>query len=252
MPRSPVDRSVTAVERTFTILGAFLDGGGILTLPELEQKTGLFKSVIWRYLISFERHGYIFKRDDGKYQLGVTALRLGKTYEKTFDISQHVLPALQRLADATGESASYYVRENDMRLCLYRVEAPRSLRVSVAPGSLWPLDETATGQIFRRYADGYAPPEDGDPRAFLTHSVNIGREETSSTSAPVFGLNNTLTGALTVSGPTSRYDSRNNETARGMLVREAAALSARLGALDAYPAQPCDEPPAEPQADAEG
>ncbi|WP_167668845.1 IclR family transcriptional regulator [Allopusillimonas soli] len=228
-----MDRAVAAAERTLSILEAFMKKGGIVSLPELERETGLFKSVICRYLLSFERHGYAFKRSDGKYQLGVSALRLGKTYEKAFDAAHHITPLLQRLATATQESASYYVRQNDLRLCLYRVESPRSLRVSVQPGSLWPIDETATGRIFQRFSSERPEHDILPEQGFLAHSSNIGQEETSSLSAPVFGVDNLLMGALTISGPTSRFDPLANSEARQLLVAAAKELSREFGAAEA-------------------
>ncbi|GAA4326570.1 IclR family transcriptional regulator [Pigmentiphaga soli] len=233
MPRAPVDRSVAAAERTLNILSAFIDCGGVATLPELEARTGLFKSVICRYLISLERHRYALKRADGKYQLGPAAVRLGKAYEHAFDLSGHVLPVLQMLSDKIGESASYYIREKDRRLCLYRIESARSLRVGMRQGSLAPLDDTATGQVFRRYADARPGRAEGGAQAVLTSSINVGGDEISSVSAPVFGADDRLAGALTVSGPMSRFDPRTNAKARSLLLRAAAELSERFGAAAA-------------------
>src|SRR3954467_12346613 len=125
MPRAPIDRSVAAADRALNILEAFCSGPGrVQTLDDLEWETGLFKSVICRYLLSFERHGYVTKVEEGKYQLGTAVLRLGRAFERAYDMSQFVMPILQDLSKATGESASYYVRNNDKRLCLYRVDSP--------------------------------------------------------------------------------------------------------------------------------
>jgi len=155
MPRAPGDRSVAAADRALHILEAFVKSDGrVQTLDDLEKHTGLFKSVIFRYLLSFERHGYVTKVAEGKYRLGTSVLRLARAFEKTFDISQHVMPVLEQLGKATGESASYYVRNNDRRLCLYRVDSPNLLRVSVQPGSFLPLDQTASGTVLRQFSTG--------------------------------------------------------------------------------------------------
>ena len=160
MPRTPVDRSVAAVDRTLSILDAFVEGGGSRTLSQLEEQTGLFKSVICRYMLSFERSGYILKVGEAQYQLGPKAAHLGSTYDRALNLSDVVMPVLEMLAAETTESASFYVHDNGKRLCLYRVDSPRSLRVSVQPGSTLPIDKSATGQVFKLYAVSSTPAPD--------------------------------------------------------------------------------------------
>ena len=64
-----VDRTINAAQRTLSILNAFLTRDGPLTLGDLESETGLFKSVILRYMLSLEPD-YVTRRQDGLYQLG--------------------------------------------------------------------------------------------------------------------------------------------------------------------------------------
>jgi DNA-binding IclR family transcriptional regulator len=230
MPKAPPDRSVAAVERTLSILDAFVEGGGSQTLSQLEEKTGLFKSVICRYMLSFERHGYIVRTGESKYRLGPGASRLGRTYERSLNLAEHVMPVLTTLSESTSESVSFYIRDGDKRLCLYRVDSPYSLRVSVQPGSRLPIDESATGQIFRRYSDADTGVADQLSDQQITCSSNVGPDKPSSMSVPVFAAGGQLMGALTVSGPTTRFDPRANAKARKKLVSAAKDLSLRLGA----------------------
>jgi DNA-binding IclR family transcriptional regulator len=229
MPKAPVDRSVAAVDRALNLLEAFAEAAGsIQSLDDLEKKTGLFKSVLCRYLMSFEKRGYVAKVGDGKYQLGTAVLRLGRTYERSFDIARHVMPILEELSKATRESASYYVRNNDVRMCLYRVDSPYSLRVSVQPGSFLPMDQSATGQVLRNFGTGMKHVERSAD--WVKASTNVGPEHSSSMSSPVFGVDGHLAGALTVSGPTSRFKPASNEAARTLLRAAAHNLSIKLGA----------------------
>lgn len=234
--RPAVDRSVTAVDRTLSILDAFADGNGVRSLSELEAHTGLFKSVICRYMLSFEKCGYLHKRDDGRYQLGAQIMRLGRSYDGAFNVAEHVLPILRALVDQTQESASFYVREADKRLCLYRIDSPFSLRVTVQPGSLLPIDDSATGQVFTRFAKGYDAMRHTDPKGFLrTSSNNTHTDMTASMSLPIFRLDNDLAGALTVSGPCARFDPDTHRVARQALAQHAQALSDAFGATLVYP-----------------
>ncbi|MES2536514.1 MAG: IclR family transcriptional regulator [Pseudomonadota bacterium] len=230
MPKAPLDRSVAAVDRALSILDAFAESGGSQTLTELEEKTGLFKSVICRYMLSFERHGYIVRTGEAKYRLGPGASRLGRTYERSLNLAEHVMPVLAMLSESTSESASFYIRDGGKRHCLYRVDSPYSLRVSVQPGSRLPIDDSATGQIFKLYSDADTGSLNQLCDAQITCSSNVGPDETSSMSAPVFAAGGQLMGALTVSGPTTRFDPRANLLARQKLVEAVKILSEHLGA----------------------
>src|SRR5262249_60979282 len=54
-----------------------------------------------------------------------------------------VEPALHQLVKETGESASFYVREGDIRSCVARVEGPQSVRHNVRIGERLPLNKGA-------------------------------------------------------------------------------------------------------------
>lgn len=229
MPRAPIDRSVAAADRALAILEAFGKAGGqVQSLDDLEKETGLFKSVICRYLLSFERYGYVAKVAEGKYRLGTAVLRLGRAFERAFDMSQQVMPVLEHLSKATRESASYYVRNNDKRLCLYRVDSPYLLRVSVQPGRFLPMDQSASAQVLREYAGGLRSA--GPPANWVKVKSNAGPERFASMSAPVFGVDGQLAGALTLSGPSSRFNPSRDPAARRALLVAAQSLSLKLGA----------------------
>lgn len=234
MPRAPVDRSVAAVDRTLSILDAFVEGGGSRTLTQLEQQTGLFKSVICRYMLSFERSGYIEKIGEAQYQLGPRASRLGRAHERSLNLSEALMPVLTMLSAETMESASFYIHDSGRRLCLYRVDSPRSLRVSVQPGSSLPIDRSATGQVFKRYVIKGATAPDKLDDEDITSSSDVGPDETSSMSVPIFGPGERFMGAMTISGPTSRFDPVSHAKARVKLLGAAQKLCIKLGAR-AYP-----------------
>lgn len=231
MPTQATDRSVTAVDRTLRILNAFIVHEGICSLTDIEGETGLFKSVICRYMLSFEKQGYIKKRLDGRYQLSVQSSRLGKAFEQGFDLASHVMPVLRELVETTQESASFYVLDGDKRLCLHRIDSPSSLRVAVQPGSLLPIDNSATGQVFMHcMAQRLHAGDTADAASLLRASSNhTGVDHTASVSMPVFGVDHHFVGALTLSGPASRFDVAAAKNAGAALLQAAARLGVALG-----------------------
>ncbi|MBF6989142.1 MULTISPECIES: IclR family transcriptional regulator [unclassified Cupriavidus] len=228
-----VDRSVNAVGRTLSILDAFLQHEGPLTLSDLESETGLFKSVILRYMLSLEPMNYVVKRPDGRYQLGARVFELGIRYEQTFNLSEHVMPVLEALMRETEESASFYIREGDSRICLLRKDSPQHLKASIAPGTRLPMDDTATAEVLRIFSTpvdfAWSVKNCIFTSARKVNPVTAGQQLTSSMSAPVLRHGNTLAGALTISGPVGRFDPAVKAT-QNLLFDSAKELSKSLGA----------------------
>ncbi|MEQ8901548.1 MAG: IclR family transcriptional regulator [Roseovarius sp.] len=205
-----VERPVAAAERSLRILDAFVAEHRPLTLSDLADATGLFKSVILRYMISFEKLSYVRKLADGRYQLSVKAFQLGRAFENSLDQRELIEATMAQLRDTTGESVFFYVREGDNRMCLMGVDSPQSLRVNRKVGVLVPMDTTSISQVLNDFAEG-AP--EGLTRAADLARYSVGAYDplTSSVSVPVFDRNGTLVGAIAVSGPIGRFDAQNPE-----------------------------------------
>jgi DNA-binding IclR family transcriptional regulator len=220
------DRSVAAAERTLAILDAFVGAGASMSLGDLEQATGLFKSVILRYMISLERRNYVIKLHDGRYRLGPKLMELGHICEDSFDILSIVNPALDQIAEETGETVSFYVREGENRICIARRDSSHSLKVSVRPGSTHALDETSSSLVLNDFSDANA--HELDDREIFRATSGVVDVLTCSVSIPVFGASGQFKGALTVSGPIGRFDTQNSRM-RQKLRSAADSLSFKLG-----------------------
>ena len=96
-------QKVEAVERALAILGAFAAGKPSLTLAELAQATGFYKSTILRLAGSLEGNGYLIRDDAGTFRLGPALGRLGALYRSGFKLADVIRPELRRVVEATGE-----------------------------------------------------------------------------------------------------------------------------------------------------
>jgi len=223
-----VDRSVLGAERSLAILTAFIDAPDPFGLAELEERTGLFKSVIHRYLITFLKEGYVVQRADNTYILGPRAYQLGKAFEAKFNYADFIVPALEKLVQETGESTAFYIRQQDKRLCLYTVESPESVKATVKAGSLFAIDQASSSQVLRFFSiPGNAGRSGG---RYVCISSGINNAHSSSMSVPVFGADNKLIGAMTIFGLSLRFDPSASAALRGKLLALAQVLSTRLGA----------------------
>jgi len=226
-----VDRTINAAQRTLSILNAFLTRDGPLTLGDLESETGLFKSVILRYMLSLEPD-YVTRRQDGRYQLGPRVYQLGCRYEDNFDFSEYVTPVLDWLTEKTGESSAFYVQEGDSRLCLLRKDSPQHLKASVPPGTSLPLDDTSTSQVLRQFNDGrrvsWRPEEVVRISSGIPGTLSPSMQHICSLAVPVFRTDNVLAGALMIAGPIFRLDPEAPEI-QAWLIEGAQSISRQLG-----------------------
>jgi DNA-binding IclR family transcriptional regulator len=220
---------VAAVDRAFNILAAFKMREEPLSLAEVARRTGLYKSTILRLATSLERAGFVFRFGDGRFAIGPEPLRLAQIYQESFNVRDLLLPVLQDLSRDTGETASFYIRQGNVRVCLHRVEPLRSIRHSVREGDRLPLDLGAAGTVLRAFAN--RPDMSlGDVRA-QCWTVSFGERdpETASIAAPIFTTDQQLKGALSLSGPRERFTAHGISKASKLLLAAASNLTSAFG-----------------------
>ena len=224
----PKDR-VEAVDRALTLLEAFREPGEELSLAELSERTGFYKSTILRLTGSLQAFGYLLRHPSGDYRLGSTLWRLGTLYRRDFLPAETVRPILRDLAEATGETASFYVRDGDERICLYRLNAKRALRHHLDEGARLPLDRGAAGRLLSAYAND--PDEAGLAIRSEGYAVSLGERDpdVGALAVPVFTAEGTCAGALTISGPVVRLTPEMLAKSKPILIEAADALARQAG-----------------------
>lgn len=197
---------VEAVERALTILEAFEEPGQELSLAELSVRTGLYKSTILRLCGSLERFGFLLRQADGGFRLGARLWRLGSLYRREFLPSALVRPALERLRTVSGETTSFYVRDGEHRICLYRLNANRSIRHHLEEGERLPLEHGAAGRLLLAFTEQNYTGAPEIREAGFTISVGERDPDIAAIAVPVFDKSETIAGALTISGLKLRFD----------------------------------------------
>lgn len=221
MPRE--EQGVAAVERALSILSAWRAGEAALPLAELAIRTGLYKSTILRLLASLERFRCVQRRPDGQWALGPMLFRWGMLYQRGLNLDAIIPPVLHDLTDRTGESATFWVREGDRRLCFFRSDSPRPVRDHLHPGELLPLDRGAGGRVLLAFAAG-----SGAAGERVVVTLGERDPEMAAVAAPVFGSGGALAGALALSGPRLRMEPL-LERLKPVVAEAASILTRRLG-----------------------
>lgn len=226
------ETGTTSIDRALSIVEAFRVGGSQMTLQEIADQTNLNKATIIRLIASLEKFEYILKVDKGRYSLGPGFLELASIYQASFQLSEHAMPVLRGLSNETGQSAAYFIREGNQRMCLYKVESRTSALIPrLAVGDRRPILPSGTGKILMAFS---ADAKDRKPWSEVTeayYAVSLGERtnEIASVAAPVFEYGQILAGALSVSGPTDDFRPVKIEHYLPPLLEGAAKLTSLLG-----------------------
>lgn len=224
----PKGEGVIAVTRALSLMEAFEVGESTLSLAELSRRSGMHKTTALRLARTLARSNYMVQAEGAQWRLGPAAGWLGARYQAGFDVNNAVEPSLHELVRLTGESASFYVREGDIRSCIARVEGPQSVRHNVRIGERLPLDKGAPGRVILAFSGAEGEVYEAIRERGFHISIGEREAEVSSVAAPIFGLNWRLLGSLCISGPSSRLDKPRLEALAKAVIRSANQLSYAL------------------------
>ena len=220
---------VAAVDRSLAILDAFTEQDDVLTLAELSKRTGLHKSTLIRLAESLEKFGYVRRADKGIYRLGSKLLFLGSLYQKHFRTSEFVPNVLRQMVKELREGASFYVQDEDQRVCLHRVDASRAVRDTVHEGDRLPLSVGAAGHVILAFGGLMGKRYDAIRKSCFAESYGERDAETAAVACPVFGLDQRFIGALSISGPKYRIEAMGTKSIVPVLFKHARDLTRILG-----------------------
>ncbi|WP_407114285.1 IclR family transcriptional regulator [Bradyrhizobium sp. LMG 9283] len=219
--------------RALAILKTFGPERREMRLTDLATATDLYKSTVLRLAATLEEGGFLTRGSDRLYRPGPELWRLGSLYRQSLDLGDLVRPTLRRLVGATGETASFYIRDGSQRICLYRVNSPRAVRHHLDEGQRLPLDRGAAGHVLTAYGESTAASR----KKVLAQGyyVSLGERdpEVAAAAVPVIDGHGKLRGALSVSAIRTRFDAQAQKTALKALKLEARTLAGLLPASEA-------------------
>lgn len=220
---------VAAVNRALSLLAAFSNQHRSFTLTQLAEQTGLYKSTVLRLTESLESAGYLFRDREGIYTLGPAPLRLAAIYRSSLHPSEFVMPILRELSGVTGESSAVYTRAGDKRLCAYRISSPRAISDNVQQDELLSLDKGAGGHVLQAFDGAVGERYDAIRKNLICLTMGERDQETAAIACPIFGSEQKLQGALSVSGPLHRFTPEAVQAIQGHLLTAAAKITIHFG-----------------------
>lgn len=165
---------LSTLERGLSVLRAFDAENPEMRLSDVATKTGLSPAVARRCLNTLVSLGYIGQHGR-HFLLRPETLAFGSAFLASMNIEQACTPALQRLRDETGDSASMSVLSGTEILYIAHVSTNRPIRLGAHVGTRFPVHATSMGKAimaFRPVAEIDALLAHGPLQVFTDKTVS--------------------------------------------------------------------------------
>lgn len=212
------------------------------SLADLVDRTSLPRATAHRLAVALEMHRMLSRDGAGRFTLGGRLRELADAAGNP--LVDAAGPVLARLRDASGESAQLYVRDGSERVAVATAERAAGLRTTVLLGTRLPLTAGSGAQVLVAWASEpdrsrLLTAADFTARALAEvrrrgWADSVGEREVgvASVSAPVFGAEGSLVGAISISGPIDRLGRSPGRTHGEQVMRAARELSDVLAQRD--------------------
>ncbi|MFT4110304.1 IclR family transcriptional regulator [Propionicimonas sp.] len=137
-------RSVQSITRALEIIEALAATGRPIGITELAERVDLPLPTIHRILHTLIGPGYVFQTPRRHYALGARLISLSRYAGGTLGVT--LRPYLSGVVEASGESASIAVLDQDFARYISHVPAEYPNRVTTEVGSLVSLHATGVGK----------------------------------------------------------------------------------------------------------
>ncbi|MGI6877787.1 IclR family transcriptional regulator [Microbacterium sp. gxy059] len=247
----PSGQNLLVLTKITGILNAFTQARPELTLAEIRQSTGLPQSTAQRLVANLVDQGFLDRTRDG-YRIGVRMLHWAAPAMQGLEAVDIVRPVLEEMRDRLGETVAVFRESQGYRVCVALAETREMVRRAMRVGQILPLHAGSAGRVIlawtpglldRILAAGLEPltPDTIVDRAELERvvretlvagiAITAGERQTGAIglSAPVFGPQGELFGALTVMGPSSRIPEETGREWAPYVLERAEHLTRTLG-----------------------
>jgi DNA-binding IclR family transcriptional regulator len=171
------------LDKALAVLEVFGEESPEWSEAALQQRLAIPSTTLNRIVRGLERAGYLLRGADGRYRLGLAAVRLGRRASASLDLPAVLEPHQRELARRTGELVILAVPDLATAHAVYvaLADSPKRLRVTAELGTRVPLTAGATARTIlafqaRAQIDAVlARPLDRLAAGTLTDAVTIRR-----------------------------------------------------------------------------
>jgi IclR family KDG regulon transcriptional repressor len=220
-----------SVIKAFTLLEVFTNDKKEWGVRELANKTGYNKSTTYRLLTTLVTLNAVQQNENEKYILGSKLFELGNRVSLYQSLINSARNSLIKIATDIEETILFGVLKNDQVFYLHKAESLQGLKISTSVGSYQPLHSTAIGKIILAFLPEKKQEQTLQKINYKTFTQNtianahqlkkelkeieqqkyaLDLEEFElgliCIALPVFNKNNECIGAISASGPSSRFE----------------------------------------------
>lgn len=226
-----------------------------LSLSDLSEKSGLYKSRIHRLCGTLVALDFLTRLPSSSYRLGPKLMTLGKIYENSNTLVTSSRPIMKELAMKTGESVALFHLEGETSFCLAREYGSSRLVFSIREGDRMDLHASAVGRVLLAYGpkdlvenilhkpdlEKFTSKTIVDPKKIEKelakvraqgYAINRGETEleVAAIAAPIFNFENRVESALAIVGPVQRFSAEREKPILESLFDASRKISTLLGA----------------------
>jgi IclR family KDG regulon transcriptional repressor len=220
-----------SIVKAFTLLEAFTNDKKEWGVRELANKTGYNKSTTYRILNTLVALNALQQNENEKYILGSKLFELGNRVSLYESLINTARDSLKKIATDIEETILFAVLKKNKVFYIDKIESPQGLKISTSVGSFQPLHSTAIGKILLAFSTEEKQInlfQSIDYKAYTQHTI-INQTQLKSQlkmvhrdqyaldleefelgliciALPVFNKNNEFIGAISASGPSSRFE----------------------------------------------
>lgn len=138
---------IQAVDRAIELLKAVAGAVHPPTAAELAQICGLNRTTAWRLLATLEMNGMVERDLAQRYGVGYGAVALSRSPSGSASLVRIARPALERLADETGNTVTLSVARREGVLAVDQIDPPDATLVLTYLTQPLPVNATSTGKL---------------------------------------------------------------------------------------------------------
>ncbi|MEU6701901.1 IclR family transcriptional regulator [Pseudonocardia sp. NPDC046786] len=245
--RAPAKGAQT-LARGIDVLQYVVSAGVPQRPAEIARALDLDRNAVYRLLLELEAHSYLSRLPGNSgYVAGNALIALAAAVMRKVDLRSSARPVMEHITEQTGETVSLHVRSGRERVCVETTLGKHVDRRVIQIGERLPLYAGPSGKAILAFMEpqevdvviAEAAAAGSDAQALRTTLASIQERGfvasvgdrspgVGGLSAPVFQADG-IVAALTVSGPSTRWDQQVMEQWAPLVIETCQALSRAIG-----------------------
>lgn len=209
--------TIQSLRLGISIIDCLVDENRPLKVADIQEKTNITKSNLYKYLNTLLEADLIYRdKDTGLYYLGSKLIQYGMAAIENQDIVTKVTPFLQELSQRTNNSVIFAVPTHNGPIIVKMIRANQILNIGAELGALLPPNSSA-GKVFHAFSSDWIVDNwmglddsiisDEELTYIQKEKIAFAREplisEISSVAIPIISFDGELAGIISVVGFTS-------------------------------------------------